>query len=101
MLQEVRLKHINGMQTESDVKTAGGCRAVALRLADPGNGVRVPERLEQHHPWYTVICRRPVIIDECSRKLFPLVFICFNVAYWAIYLHISEENKQRLLEQGP
>jgi hypothetical protein len=95
----VRLKHINGMQTESDIK---GGRAVAMRLADPGTGGRAAERGDPGASltWYETVSRRPAIIDECARKLFPLVFICLNVAYWTFYLHISEEykNKLRLME---
>lgn len=97
----MRLKHANGMRTEGDVKS-GGCRAVAQRLADASNGMLTAEQDKQTrcHSWLSVVCRRPVIIDELSRKLFPLVFVYFNVAYWVIYLHISEESKSRVLQEG-
>ena len=33
----------------------------------------------------------PSDIDKYSRVLFPVSFTCFNLMYWIIYLHISEE----------
>ncbi|KAJ9574789.1 hypothetical protein L9F63_008053 [Diploptera punctata] len=29
-------------------------------------------------------------IDKYSRIMFPVCFICFNLMYWIIYLHISD-----------
>uniref|UniRef100_A0A1B6DNU2 Neurotransmitter-gated ion-channel transmembrane domain-containing protein n=1 Tax=Clastoptera arizonana TaxID=38151 RepID=A0A1B6DNU2_9HEMI len=29
-------------------------------------------------------------IDKYSRIIFPVCFICFNLMYWIIYLHISD-----------
>ena len=86
----MRLKHVNGMQTESDIKSAG-CRAVALRLADNGTGNSQPT-IDCDNTWYGAISRRPSIIDECARKLFPLVFVCFNFAYWVIYINLSKKE---------
>lgn len=33
----------------------------------------------------------PSDIDKWSRILFPLSFFCFNLMYWIIYLHVSNE----------
>ena len=33
----------------------------------------------------------PSDIDKYSRVVFPVCFICFNLMYWIIYLHISDE----------
>ena len=33
----------------------------------------------------------PSDIDKYSRVVFPVGFICFNLMYWIIYLHISDE----------
>ena len=32
----------------------------------------------------------PSDIDKYSRVVFPVCFICFNLMYWVIYLHISD-----------
>ena len=32
----------------------------------------------------------PSDIDKYSRVVFPVCFICFNLMYWIIYLHISD-----------
>lgn len=32
----------------------------------------------------------PSDIDKYSRVVFPVCFICFNMMYWVIYLHISK-----------
>lgn len=29
-------------------------------------------------------------IDKYSRIIFPVCFVCFNLMYWIIYLHISD-----------
>ena len=33
----------------------------------------------------------PSDIDKYSRIFFPVSFICFNLMYWIIYLHVSDE----------
>ena len=39
----------------------------------------------------------PSDIDKYSRVVFPVCFVCFNLMYWIIYLHISEEETQDLI----
>ncbi|OXA45738.1 gamma-aminobutyric acid receptor subunit beta isoform X1 [Folsomia candida] len=43
----------------------------------------------------------PSDIDKYSRVVFPVCFICFNLMYWIIYLHISDvvEDDLVLLEK--
>ena len=33
----------------------------------------------------------PSDIDKYSRIFFPVSFTCFNLMYWIIYLHVSDE----------
>ncbi|CAG7832010.1 unnamed protein product [Allacma fusca] len=44
----------------------------------------------------------PSDIDKYSRVVFPVCFICFNLLYWIIYLHIATVNHADLvlLQQG-
>lgn len=40
----------------------------------------------------------PSDIDKYSRVVFPVCFICFNLMYWIIYLHISFEKIEGLIK---
>lgn len=42
----------------------------------------------------------PSDIDKYSRVIFPVCFICFNLMYWIIYLHISNEPNPDLIVLG-
>jgi len=35
-------------------------------------------------------------VDKYSRIVFPVTFICFNLMYWIIYLHVSDEVEDDL-----
>ena len=38
----------------------------------------------------------PSDIDKYSRVVFPVCFVCFNLMYWVIYIHISAIKTQDL-----
>ena len=42
----------------------------------------------------------PSDIDKYSRIFFPVTFICFNLMYWIIYLHVSDEIAEDLVMLG-
>ena len=39
----------------------------------------------------------PSDIDKYSRVVFPVCFVCFNLMYWIIYLHISAQMTEDLV----
>ena len=39
----------------------------------------------------------PSDIDKYSRIFFPVTFTCFNLMYWIIYLHVSDEIAEDLV----
>ena len=39
----------------------------------------------------------PSDIDKYSRVVFPVCFVCFNLMYWIIYLHISDQLEEDLV----
>ena len=43
----------------------------------------------------------PSDIDKYSRIFFPLSFICFNLMYWIIYMHVSNEIAEDLIMLHP
>lgn len=43
--------------------------------------------LKNHNTLFGVC---PSDIDKYSRVVFPVCFLCFNLMYWIIYMHISE-----------
>lgn len=42
----------------------------------------------------------PSDIDKYSRVVFPVCFVCFNLMYWVIYLHISDVLADDLVPLG-
>lgn len=55
---------------------------------------------KQNRAFETIFGVRPSDIDKYSRVVFPVCFVCFQLMYWIVYLHISaflESEQQQSL----
>lgn len=76
--------------------SALGCQAVVNnsnnmvingpRIDEEATAVMIPPGKDLNKLWGFT----PSDIDKYSRVVFPVCFICFNLMYWIIYLHISD-----------
>ncbi|KAM7290882.1 gamma-aminobutyric acid receptor subunit beta [Ixodes scapularis] len=78
-----------------------GCHEVRLKMVDP-KGFSKSSTLENTvngaPDIESAFCKNPnklfgvspSDIDKYSRVVFPVCFVCFNLMYWIIYLHISD-----------
>ncbi|XP_044733908.1 gamma-aminobutyric acid receptor subunit beta isoform X2 [Chrysoperla carnea] len=94
--------HSKGGTLESTVNggRSGSGAGVPGERGGGGGGVRVPDEesaapAPQHliHPGKDInklMGITPSDIDKYSRIMFPVCFVCFNLMYWIIYLHISD-----------
>ncbi|RWS30222.1 mutant GABA gated chloride channel-like protein [Leptotrombidium deliense] len=75
---------------------------------NPNPPLQPPQHPEMEPPLVPYICRNPnkmlgvspSDIDKYSRVVFPVCFVCFNLMYWIIYLHISEYALDDLVRTG-
>lgn len=49
----------------------------------------------------TIFGIRPSDIDKYSRVVFPVCFVCFQLMYWIVYLHISAFLESEQQQQQP
>ena len=77
------------------IPSAVGCQAVVNnssmiingpRMDEEATAVMIPPGKDLNKLWGFT----PSDIDKYSRVVFPVCFICFNLMYWIIYLHISD-----------
>lgn len=69
---------------ESDVEEGGG--GAPATPSTPPPTIPLPGLKNQNSLFG--VC--PSDIDKYSRVVFPVCFLCFNLMYWIIYMHISE-----------
>lgn len=89
----------SGQQHPMMPPSAVGCQAMVNNSSGGGamiiNGPRIDEEatavmIPPGKDLNKLYGFTPSDIDKYSRVVFPVCFICFNLMYWIIYLHISD-----------
>ncbi|GAB6033168.1 hypothetical protein CHUAL_012774 [Chamberlinius hualienensis] len=83
---------------ESGLNNGGGGGGGPESDPPPPTATQQPSFLKEANKLYGV---SPSDIDKYSRVVFPVCFICFNLMYWIIYLHISDVLAEDIVPLKP
>ena len=93
--------HLQGPNMPSPSMPGGGAHGgVPLGGGGPppgGPNSQTPQQIQCRKNLQKMMGISPSDIDKYSRIFFPVTFTCFNLMYWIIYLHVSDEVAEDLV----
>uniref|UniRef100_A0A6G1S7R6 Gamma-aminobutyric acid receptor subunit beta n=1 Tax=Aceria tosichella TaxID=561515 RepID=A0A6G1S7R6_9ACAR len=84
-------------EARAPLLAAGAAIAAAAAANQHPHGATTEFEVNQTHDMIRICGLTPSSIDKHSRVVFPVCFVCFNLMYWIIYGHIS----QQIEDKGP
>jgi len=93
--QQVKAQqHLTNNSSRTPLLAAGAAIAAAA-TSQHGHGPTTEFEVNQTHDMIRICGLTPSSIDKYSRVVFPVCFVCFNLMYWIIYGHISQQIEDK------